>query len=231
MLDVEGLVAGYGRTTIIEELSLSVPDEGTVVVLGRNGVGKTTLMRAIVGEIGTREGSIHFAAERIDHLPAYRRARLGIGYVPQGRQIFPTLTVRENLSVGAWAQKLNAAERVEEVLVDFPMLRDKLTARGSSLSGGQQQLLALARAMITSPRLLILDEPTEGVQPSMVDAIEEKIREISGSIAVLLVEQNLVMASRLSEVAYVVDHGTIVRTLRPEQLLSDPVLQREYVGG
>jgi branched-chain amino acid transport system ATP-binding protein len=231
MLEVEGLVAGYGRTTIIEDLSITVPGEGTVVVLGRNGVGKTTLMRAIIGEIGTREGTIAFDGRRIEHIPAHRRARLGLGYVPQGRQIFPTLTVRENLSVGAWAQRLPAAERIEEVLEDFPVLRGKLAARGASLSGGQQQLLALARAMVTSPKLLILDEPTEGVQPSMVDAIEEKIRQISGSIAVLLVEQNLVMASRLSEVAYVVDHGTIVRRLRPEKLLSDPVLQREYVGG
>jgi ABC-type branched-subunit amino acid transport system ATPase component len=175
---------------------------------------------------------MHFAGTDLLREPNHRRARIGLGYVPQGRDIFPRLTVRDNLRIGAYANKRDADQRIEQVLADFPTLGDKLGRAGGSLSGGEQQLLALARAMVTEPSLLLLDEPSEGLQPTIVEVIATKIRDINErlGVAVLLVEQNLEFAAELAERAYILDQGRMTREIAPSRLLEDPMLQHEFMG-
>lgn len=232
MLSLRDVWAGYGGISILQGVDLDVGAGEVVAALGRNGVGKTTLMRTIMGLVPLQSGTIDFTGTDLTRVPAHRRAKLGLGYVPQGREIFPRLTVRENLLVSAYANGLNVKERLSEVLADFPGLETRLDRNGGSLSGGEQQLLALARAMIARPKVLLLDEPSEGLQPSIVDLIAEKIREISErGVSVLLVEQNLEFATELAKRAYIIDVGQVRRELAPSELLEDPLLQHEYIGG
>ena len=206
-------------------------DDGTIVaVLGRNGAGKTTLLRAIMGLIPCRAGRIGIDGIDLTPLPAHQRARLGLGYVPQGREVFPSLTVMENLRMGArLAPDPRAA--LTEVLDEFSLLREKRDARGGSLSGGQQQLLALGRALASRPRVLLMDEPSEGIQPSLVAQLAEHVRGIHArGLTVVLVEQNLEFAAALARQAYVMDKGRIVRALETAAILADRDLAREYLG-
>lgn len=233
MLRVADLHAGYGSTPVLAGVNLEVGEGEIVAVLGRNGMGKTTLLRTLIGLLPVRSGSIRWkGGQEIGELPAHRRARLGLGYVPQGRDIFPGLTVHENLRLGGMAGGRESTSRLKTVLDLFPMLSEKLTARGASLSGGQQQLLALARALVSAPKLLLLDEPSEGIQPSILEQIVERIRTINRQegIAVLLVEQNLEFAAALAERAYIMNKGVVVRDMPMARIVEDPEIQREYMG-
>ena len=231
LLKVEGIDAGYGEMSVLRGLSLELAPRQIVVVLGRNGIGKTTLMKTLAGLIQPREGSIALDGRDITRAPPSSRARMGMGYVPQGRQIFSKLTVRENLLVGIRANHLPLTA-VDEVLEDFPALVPKLDSLGGSLSGGQQQLLALARALALRPKLLLLDEPSEGIQPSLVDEIRDILLRAkqARSLSVLLAEQNLDFAQALADRLYLMDDGRIAREVDRRKLLSDSALEREFLG-
>jgi urea ABC transporter ATP-binding protein UrtE len=233
MLRVRDLHAGYGGITVLSGIDLDIGAGEIVAILGRNGAGKSTLLRAIVGLLPVRSGTVSLDGHNeLTRLPTHARARAGLAYVPQGRQIFPRLSVLDNLRAAALAVGHDPASGIAAVLDQFPILKDKLRAQGASLSGGQQQILALARALVTRPRLLLLDEPTEGIQPSIVDAIAEHVRDINtrSGVSVLLVEQNLEFAAELAIRAYVLDKGTVVRELPPAAVLQDLALQHEYLG-
>ncbi|GAB2816002.1 urea ABC transporter ATP-binding subunit UrtE [Streptomyces daliensis] len=211
MLEIDNLTAGYDRTTVLHGVSLTVPDEGVVTVLGHNGAGKSTLLRAATGLLRPRGGTVRLDGEDITRLPAHRRVRRGMAYVPQGQQSFPHLTVRENLRLVADGQPSGAREATADALDLFPALRELMTRRAGLLSGGQRQQLALARALITRPRLLLLDEPTEGIQPSVVAEIQQTVLTLSarGGLSVLLVEQHIDFALRAADHYHVLEAGRI----------------------
>ena len=212
MMRVSGLNQYYGGSHILRDVGFDVPDGGCTALLGRNGVGKTTLLKCLMGLLPIRSGEIAFAGAPIAALPPYARAALGIGYVPQGRDIFPRLTVHENLQMGLAARKRGVG-LPDFIFEMFPVLKDMLYRRGGDLSGGQQQQLAIGRALAMRPRLLILDEPTEGIQPSIIKDIERAIRILaqSGEMAILLVEQYYDFARSLADQYLVMERGEIVR--------------------
>lgn len=224
MLSLTNISAAYGKSRVLNGIDLSVAAGESVSLLGRNGVGKTTLLRTIVGHHAAASGSIAFFDEDVTGKPAYQRARRGIGYVPQGRGIFPHLTVDENLRLGAAASaKSRGGEMIPEYIYElFPVLGRVGQRKGGVLSGGEQQQLAIARAMVAQPKLLILDEPTEGIQPSIVQQIEESLREIRTrlKVAILLVEQYLDFAWSIADRFYVMRRGQIVLEGNPSE--SDP---------
>jgi urea transport system ATP-binding protein len=211
MLKVHEVNQYYGGSHILRNVGFDVPDGACTALLGRNGVGKTTLLRCLMGLIPVRTGRMEFDGTSIGGMPPYARAALGIGYVPQGRDIFPRLTVMENLQMGLATRKRDA--RLPEFIFEmFPVLKDMLNRRGGDLSGGQQQQLAIGRALAMKPRLLILDEPTEGIQPSIIKDIERAIRKLvaAGDIAVLLVEQYYDFARSLADHYVVLSRGEVV---------------------
>ena len=213
MLNIEQLSCSYGETPILRDVNLTVPAGKVMALMGRNGVGKTTLLKTIMGLVHVRGGKIFFDGQEITQWSTERRARRGIGYVPQGRDIFPYLTVEENLLLGLEAREAGRGAAVPEGIFDlFPALKNMLSRKGGNLSGGEQQQLAFARVLVTEPKLLILDEPTEGIQPSIVMEIENTIRLVKeqGKISVLLVEQYLEFALRLADYYYVMEKGSIV---------------------
>jgi urea ABC transporter ATP-binding protein UrtE len=233
VLRLDGVVAGYGRTKVLQGLSLDLSTGEIVAVLGRNGVGKSTLLKAIIGAVPVSSGTITLDGQRVERLPAYARARRGLAYVPQGREVFPGLSVLQNLRVAAYASRQpDWSDRLDRVLEEFPILAERRQARAGSLSGGQQQILAVARALMTDPRVMLLDEPSEGIQPSIVDQIAETIHAINADrgISVVLVEQNLDFAAELATRAYLMEKGQVVRELTPTEVLNDRDLQREYMG-
>lgn len=208
MLEIENLTAGYGESNIIPGLTLSVPDKEIVCLVGRNGVGKSTTLKSIMGLVKTPSGSIKLDGTEIINKKTFERAALGIGYVPQGRDIFPQLTVQENLELGL---EVNKGKGVigEEIFELFPIIKDFLHRKGGNLSGGQQQQLAIARALVSHPKLLILDEPTEGIQPSVIEDIAGAIEKVNKQlgITVLIVEQYLDFVLGVSNRYYVLDKG------------------------
>ena len=211
MLSVQGLNQYYGGSHTLRDVAFDVPAGACTALLGRNGVGKTTLLKCLMGVLPVRSGKIGFAGTSIANLPPYARAALGIGYVPQGRDIFPRLSVQENLQMGLAAKKANAT--VPDFVFDmFPVLKQMLNRRGGDLSGGQQQQLAIGRALAMRPRLLILDEPTEGIQPSIIKDIERAIRSLvaAGDIAILLVEQYYDFTKSLADHYVVLSRGEVV---------------------
>ena len=218
---VEGLNQYYGGSHILRDVSFEVPAGKVTALLGRNGVGKTTLLKTLMGLVPARTGRIRFGDADLKDAKPYQRARAGLGYVPQGREIFPRLTVEENLLMGA--REIPA--RIFEL---FPMLSHILRRRGGDLSGGQQQQLAIARALVMKPRLLILDEPTEGIQPSIIKEIERAIRALAatGEMAILLVEQYYDFARSLADQYLVMERGEIVARGRGADMDADGVKRR-----
>ena len=231
MLEVSGLRAAYGRIPILYGIDLEIAAGEVVGILGHNGMGKTTLMKTLIGLVPATDGSIVFDGVDVTRERADRRARRGMGYVPQGREIFPRLSVRENLRMAALAAGGSDESAVDEVLADFPRLEPLLDREGSALSGGEQQILAIARCLCTRPRLILLDEPTEGIQPSIVEQIAENLAALRASrgLTVVLVEQNLDFTAALSTRVLLIQKGEIVRALPPESL-RDPEIIEEFVG-
>jgi urea transport system ATP-binding protein len=226
MLNIENLNQYYGGSHILRDVSLAAPAAACTVLLGRNGVGKTTLLKTIMGLVPARSGAIRFDGIDITRLAPYQRVRLGIGYVPQGREIFNRLTVEENLLMGLAPLAGSAARKLpEHVLELFPVLKQMLKRRGGDLSGGQQQQLAIGRALAAGPRLLILDEPTEGIQPSIIKQIGAVIRKLvaENRIAVLLVEQYYDFAESLADSYAVMARGQITHSGSGDQMRQEEV--------
>jgi urea transport system ATP-binding protein len=222
------LKAFYGHSCALHGISLSVPKGSFITVLGRNGVGKTTLMRALLGLMDRAEGEILLDGLPLSGLPTHKRARAGIGYVPQGRGILPAFTVRENLKLGTFARTNGGGREIDDTVFElFPMLKEFLDRPGGNLSGGQQQQLAIARAMLTHPKVILLDEPAEGIQPNIVEQIEQAILTLNRDfgITVVLVEQDIVFARRASETFALMEKGQIVAS-GPISDLSDDLVHR-----
>ncbi|MEZ7129914.1 urea ABC transporter ATP-binding subunit UrtE [Nonomuraea sp. AD125B] len=223
LLSVNGLESGYGRAHVLFGVSLEVEPGRLVCVMGRNGVGKTTLLNTVMGVLPATAGTVAFDGRDVTGLKPHERVRLGMGYVPQGHQCFPQLSVLGNLLVTVEAAK-QPKEAVDEALDLFPALKPMLRRSAGHLSGGQQQQLAMARALVTRPRMLILDEPTEGIQPSIILEIEAAIERLhAAGLAVLLVEQYLDIALRLADRFVILDAGHVVRTGGAEELRRDDV--------
>ena len=231
MLAVTDLRAAYGRIQILNGISFAVAEREFVGILGHNGMGKTTLLKALIGAVRATGGHVQFEGRDVTALPAHRRARLGIGYVPQGREIFPTLSVLENLRMATAATGASDAEVIEPVLEDFPRLKALLDRPGGALSGGEQQLLALARCLCGRPRLILLDEPTEGIQPSIIEEIVERLTMLRDrrGLTVVLVEQNLDFIRALSQRVLIIQKGRIIQELAPERL-ADATVVSEFIG-
>ena len=225
MLAAEAIDLHYGASQALRGVSVRAELGRVTCVLGRNGVGKTSLLRAIVGHQEISAGAIYLEGAEISALPPYERASRGIAYVPQGREIFPLLTVEENLQTGYAAIARPLRHVPDEIFELFPVLKDMLSRRGGDLSGGQQQQLAIARALVTRPRLLVLDEPTEGIQPSIIKDIERVIRLLAnrGDMAILLVEQYFDFARDLADLFWVLDRGEVVLQGTREDMVEEDV--------
>ncbi len=227
ILQVSSLNQFYGESHTLWDLDLSVIKGKCTVLMGRNGVGKTTLLQCIMGLQDVREGSIHFNGQDIQNEIAEKRAGMGVGYVPQGRQIFPQLTVGQNLELGLFSRKDKAKKIPEFIFELFPVLKEMISRRGGDLSGGQQQQLAIGRALVIDPKILILDEPTEGIQPNIVQQIGDIITQLSTEmgITVLLVEQKLPFARRVGDYFSIMERGKNVATGEMSEL-SDELVQK-----
>ena len=230
MLKLEGVFGGYAGATVLRDVSFSAAAAEVTCVMGRNGVGKTTLMRAIMGLVRAEKGSIQLDRLEIANLPAHEVPRHGIGYVPQGRRLFGPLTVAENLEIGLMTRGRGHAVR-EGVLDLFPRLRERLGQVSATLSGGEQQMLAIARALCLEPKLLLLDEPTEGLQPSMITAIRDVVVGLKAAgVAVVLVEQRVEAVLGMADRVAFMDHGQVVETVARQGLDAKSPLFRLYVG-
>lgn len=230
MLELQNVHAYYGDSHVLRGVSLSVPDGEVVGLLGRNGAGKTTTLLTIMGYVHCREGAITYQGERLDGLHPYRIARRGIGFVPQERRIFPSLTVRENLTVGE-RRTGRSHWSLDDVLNIFPNLRERQKHLGSHLSGGEQQMLAIARVLMLNPSLLLLDEPSEGLAPLVVDKIVHVLREVKDrGLPILLIEQNLGTALKLADRHYILSKGEICFCGTSHQLESDEAVKKQYLG-
>lgn len=227
MLSVSNISVSYDGSRILKGVDLHVPERSLVCLMGRNGVGKTTTLKSIVGLARTDSGAITLQGRRMDSLPPDERARCGVGYVPQGRDIFPNLTVWENLNLSLVIHGVKSKEPLERVLELFPVLKEMLQRRGGVLSGGQQQQLAIARALLTDPKILLLDEPTEGIQPNIIDQIGDTLLKIKkeGRLSILLVEQYLDFCLGIGDSFYIMDRGSIAAEGPINQLNEDIVRQ------
>jgi branched-chain amino acid transport system ATP-binding protein/urea transport system ATP-binding protein len=230
ILQVENLRSGYGRIPILNGVTLSVAAGEYLGILGHNGMGKTTLMRTIMGHLPATAGAVRFEGVDVTALPVHARSRAGVGLVPQGRQIFPDLSVRENLRMGQSAAAKEDAALTEEILALFPRLERLLDRRGGALSGGEQQLLALARCLCSRPKLILLDEPTEGIQPNILEEIVETLKSLRArGLSLVLVEQNLDFIAALSSRVLIIQKGAITGALSPADL-RNPETVAEFVG-
>jgi urea transport system ATP-binding protein len=227
MLTVKNLNVSIGGSRILRGTTLEVPPKSVACLMGRNGVGKTTTLKTIVGLLRSDSGQVTLEGQDLSDASPEARARAGIGYVPQGREIFPHLTVDENLRIGAIAQGKKLNGNLDRVFELFPILKEFLLRKGGMLSGGQQQQLAIGRALLTDPKVLILDEPTEGIQPNIIDQIGDTIRLLrrEGRMSILLVEQYLDFARELGDVFQIMDRGTVVAN-GPISALNDTVVKK-----
>jgi branched-chain amino acid transport system ATP-binding protein len=224
LLKTDSLCSGYGRSQVLFGVSLELPAVGAVCVLGRNGAGKTTLLKTIAGDLPPMSGTIEFAGARMDGMSMERRARAGVGYVPQENAAFSGLTVRENLQLGA----IRHADKtgIDEVLAMFPKLGSRLGQAAGTLSGGERKMLAIGRAILGRPRMLMLDEPTEGVWIGVIEEIAEQLQKLAKTMSVVLVEQHIELAMRVADTAYVMGGGRIALQGPVTQVKDDPELLR-----
>jgi branched-chain amino acid transport system ATP-binding protein len=223
-LDIRHLDTGYNRSQVLFDVTLGIPWRGGVAVLGRNGAGKTTLMKAIIGELAIWKGDMVFDGREIGRSPTESRVRAGIGYVPQEHSVFARLSVRDNLAVGSLVTRNAAA--VDRVLAIFPKLAQRLDQPAGTLSGGERKMLAIGRAMLGEPKLLLLDEPTEGVWIGVIEEITERLIELGKEIAIIVVEQHLDLALRVADYAYVLDRGRVALQGAANDVRSSPDLVR-----
>jgi len=221
-LDVRGLCVSYGRSQVLFDVNLAAHRRGAVAVLGRNGAGKTTLLRTIVGELEARSGSMTLGTCDIMRMPTERRIRMGLGYVPQEHSVFGRLSVRENLAVGALSSP--ASLPVDRVLTMFPKLGQRLGQPAGTLSGGERKMLAIGRALLSNPKLLLLDEATEGVWVGVIEEIAERLRDLAKEIAIIIVEQHLDLALDLADYVYVLDRGRVALEGRSSAVRNDSQL-------
>jgi urea transport system ATP-binding protein len=228
VLSTVGLRTGYGGKPVLQGVDLMVGEGEIVAVIGRNGVGKSTLMKTLIGLLPATEGSVLFRSEDVSALPAHARARLGIGYVPQGRDVFPRMTVEENLRVGESISGHAERADYERAYAAFPILAERRKQRAGTLSGGQQQQLAIGRVMVGRPRLILLDEPSEGIQPSIVQDIARTVIALNrqAGITIVFVEQNLDMIRAMAQRCYVMDKGRIVAELAAHELQDRDLVRR-----
>jgi len=227
-LEVEGVHTYYGESHVLQGISLRVDPGEVLAILGRNGMGKTTLIRTIVGFTPPREGRVLYEGTEITRLPPFRMAALGMALVPQGRRVFPSLSVRENLDV---ARRGEGRWSLEQVYALFPRLRERAANRANKLSGGEQQMLAIGRALMSNPDLLLMDEPTEGLAPLLVRGVGRVITELKRSgLSILLVEQNLALALSVADRVHVLSRGQIVHTGTPAELMSNDDVKTRYLG-
>lgn len=231
ILKVDNLHTYYGESHILQGISLSVPSGGLVAVLGRNGVGKTTLIRSVIGTTALRRGAVIFQGEDVSLLPPFRRVHRGMAIVPQGRRIFPSLSTLENLTVAERKAPARPRWDIDSVLELFPRLRERLSNRGDQLSGGEQQMLAVGRALVSNPSLLLLDEPTEGLAPLLIKDLLTAIQACKQEgLSILLVEQNLRFANALADYIYLLSMGNVVLECTPRELLADKDAISRYLG-
>jgi branched-chain amino acid transport system ATP-binding protein len=231
MLTLDGLNAWYGHSHVLQGVSLEVNAGEIVTLIGRNGAGKTTTLRSVMGLVAKKSGSVIFDGAEVMHEPAYRRYHRGLAYVPEERRIVPGLSVLENLQLGLLASphRKREAEIIERVAETFPRLKQRLNQLGETLSGGEQQMLAIARAMMAEPKMILLDEPSEGIMPILVDemfTLFEDMKRAGGTI--VLVEQNVERALSISDRAYIIDQGLIVHHGTAAGLLADQAIQERY---
>jgi branched-chain amino acid transport system ATP-binding protein len=228
MLTVDNIHTYYGASHVLQGISLEVPRGSVVALLGRNGMGKTTLIRSIAGLTPPRLGKILFKGEDVTALTDFRKMRMGIGFVPQGRWIFPSLTVRENILIGA---ERKGEWDLAEIYKLFPRLEERSKHLGNKLSGGEQQMLAIARALMTNPDLLLMDEPTEGLAPLMVQLVADTILRLKCSgQTILLAEQNLLMALKVADHTHVLSRGCVVHSSSPQALWENEEVKKHYLG-
>jgi branched-chain amino acid transport system ATP-binding protein len=227
-LEVDGVHTYYGESHVLQGISLRVEPGEVLAILGRNGMGKTTLIRSIVGFIPPRRGHVRYKDTDITRLPSFRMVELGMALVPQGRRVFPSLSVRENLDV---ARRGTGRWSLEQVFALFPRLRDRAANRANKLSGGEQQMLAIGRALMSNPELLLMDEPTEGLAPLLVREVGRVIAELKRSgLSILLVEQNLALALSVADRVHVLSRGQIVHTGTPAELMRNDDVKTRYLG-
>jgi branched-chain amino acid transport system ATP-binding protein len=229
MLEVDDLHAYYGKSHILQGVSFRVGQGEIVSLLGRNGAGRSTTVKTIMGQVPP-VGSIRFNGERIDGLPPHAIARKGLGYVPEDRAIFPTLTVRENLLLGMKSARQDARWSIDDMFALFPLLRERADAPGGVLSGGEQQMLTICRSLMGDPALLMVDEPTEGLAPRMVALVRELLEKIAArGIAILIIEQRLTIALAICHRLYVMGHGRIVFEGNPRELRGNEAIRKEWL--
>ena len=230
MLTIDNINTAYGNLQVLYNLSMEIPDGKVVALLGRNGMGKTTLMRSIVGINPPMNGSIIFKGEKINKMESYKISRMGIAYVPQGRGIFPSLSVKENLLIGARGQDKPDAWTLDRVYNFFPILKDRASLYGNLLSGGEQQMLAIGRALMSNPDLLIMDEPSEGLAPMVIKQIGDVINALKGKLTVFLAEQNFNMAIGVADDVYILSQGEVVYHDAPSKLVHDEETKKKWLG-
>jgi branched-chain amino acid transport system ATP-binding protein len=225
LLEADGLCTYYGTSQALFDVSLTVPSRGAVAILGRNGAGKTTLLRTLAGDLKPTRGSIKFDGTDATHTPTEQRVRGGIGHVPQEQAVFSGLTVKENLLIGKMADATRESS-IDEVVALFPKLGERFQQKAGTLSGGERKMLAIGRALLGRPHLLMLDEPTEGVWHSVVEEIAQRLQQLAETIAVLIVEQHVELALRVARFCYVMDRGHVALEGRSEDVRQDPKLLR-----
>lgn len=228
LLETHQLRSGYGSKPVLQGINLTVTEGEILAVIGRNGVGKSTLMKSLIGLLSPHSGTIQFDQQSIEQLPPFKRARLGLGYVPQGRDVFPRMTVEENLQVGESLSGKVTRHKYEEIYDYFPILAERRKQAAGTLSGGQQQQLAIGRVLIGSPKLMLLDEPSEGIQPSIVKDIARLMVRLNKEqgLTVIFVEQNLEMIQSMAQRCYVMDKGLLTEELSPDALNDPETMKR-----
>ncbi|MGI6702868.1 MAG: ABC transporter ATP-binding protein [Clostridia bacterium] len=232
MLKIENLNVHYGKIHALNDVSIEVPDKSVITIVGSNGAGKSTLLRSVAGLVKLSGGRITFDGKSIEQLPPHKRVKAGIVLTPEGRRVFPKMTVRENIALGAFTRSKSELQGVEETAFSmFPRLKDRYNQLAGTLSGGEQQMLAIARSMASKPKLLLLDEPSMGLAPNMVDVVESAINYIRDQgVSILIVEQNIFMAFDVSDFGYVIQTGNIVLSGKSCELANVEMVKKAYLG-